>query len=257
MNASWRSELDAELDAWQAAKMRAEFWWRDDDAQAPTPHLDKILALAQLHQIPLGLAVIPEGLEIALETRLRGLAQITVLQHGYAHRNHAPPDQKKAELGNHRAINHICAELQTGFTRLQRVFGERFVPILVPPWNRIAPELLPHLNPLGFGAVSAYGARIAAVTHGLRVVNTHLDIINWKQNKTFVGTDALVSQIIWELRARRLGYELEPKSPIEPLGILSHHLVHPPECTEFLAQILPALTAHPAVRWHSAEEFIQ
>jgi len=49
--------LEAELDIWQSAGRSASFWWRDDDAIAATPELDRLLALAQ--DAPIGLAVIP------------------------------------------------------------------------------------------------------------------------------------------------------------------------------------------------------
>ena len=51
--------LSAELDAWAAAGRTATFWWRDDDATAPTPELGRLLRLAGAHGAPLALAVIP------------------------------------------------------------------------------------------------------------------------------------------------------------------------------------------------------
>lgn len=46
--AMW-DRLAAELDRWDAAGRRATFWWRDDDAVAPTPALDACLKAAVAH----------------------------------------------------------------------------------------------------------------------------------------------------------------------------------------------------------------
>ena len=91
--------LRDELDTWAEAGRTATLWWRDDDAVEPTPALDRLLALAARHEIPLALAVIPARASTALARRIAGSGpRIAPLQHGYAHRNHAPPSEKKAEL---------------------------------------------------------------------------------------------------------------------------------------------------------------
>ena len=46
-----------ELDRWQEAGRTAAFWWRDDDAIAPTAALDRLAATGA--GIPKTLAVIP------------------------------------------------------------------------------------------------------------------------------------------------------------------------------------------------------
>src|SRR5205807_523163 len=117
---------------------RASFWWRDDDAAAPTAALDRLLGLGSQ---PLALAVIPANLDPALPGRLDGHRmdgrRIDVLQHGFAHRNHEPPDRKKAELGAARPPGAVLDELRAGWSRLAAAFGDRALPVLVPPWNRI------------------------------------------------------------------------------------------------------------------------
>src|SRR5438874_477384 len=57
---NWRA-LDEELARLRDAGRTAEFWWRDDDATAPTPPLRQLLTLAEATGVPVALAVVPLG----------------------------------------------------------------------------------------------------------------------------------------------------------------------------------------------------
>ena len=57
MSVDW-SPLDAELERLEAP---LPVWWRDDDAVAVTPGLDRLAGLAADHGWPLHLAIIPAG----------------------------------------------------------------------------------------------------------------------------------------------------------------------------------------------------
>ena len=139
--AAWAA-LAEELDRWAEVKRPASFWWRDDDAVAATPALDSLLALSERHRAPLALAVIPAAAGTGLAEALAGsAAPVTVFQHGFAHRNHAPSGEKAAELGDHRDVATVAAELADGRDRLAALFADRFLPAMVPPWNRIGAEV--------------------------------------------------------------------------------------------------------------------
>ena len=250
--ADWIAPLYQELDAWQAVPAPASFWWRDDDAQSASLALDGLLELAQTHDIPLALAVIPSGLETSLVARIHPVKRVRVLQHGFSHQNYAPPTEKKMELGMHRLEKTVLHELSTGFAILQQTFGAQFVKILVPPWNRIATPLRTKAQQVGLRGISTFGARCPHSPPSLPVVNTHVDIINWKKNKTFVGATQVVRGMVEHLAARRVG----TVDRNEPTGLLTHHLVHDAECDEFLAQLFAALTAHASVEWLDAATFI-
>lgn len=252
----WRDALYRELDEWNFAGVAATLWWRDDDAQAPSPALDHALALARRFDAPLALAVIPEGMDSKLPAHLESAgAEVTVLQHGFAHRNHAPPGMKKMELGAHRPAAEVHRELAAGFAALKAAFGARavnavkFVPALTPPWNRITAELLPGLAGIGFTGVSTFGARASpSPAPGVRAVNTHADIIDWKGGRRFIGAEAAAAALVAHLQARRLGQA----DDAEPTGLLTHHLVHDAAAWEFLDELFAALDEHPAVKWLSA-----
>ncbi|HEX9446584.1 MAG TPA: hypothetical protein VF920_01330, partial [Dongiaceae bacterium] len=127
----WRI-LEDELVRWGNAGMSASLWWRDDDAVANTRALQRLLDIAE---VPIALAVIPAGLQWNLISALRGRpadGSITVLQHGFSHRNHEPADRKKAELGTARDSAVVLAELATGAKLLADAFGDIALPVLTP-----------------------------------------------------------------------------------------------------------------------------
>ena len=96
MSADW-ADLEQALDV--AGDTPVEFWLRDDDAVGDTQHLRRLAAWAQKHATEVLLAVIPASIESSLAPALRELKHLRPCVHGWAHRNHAPPGEKKQELG--------------------------------------------------------------------------------------------------------------------------------------------------------------
>lgn len=237
--------LEAELAAWRAAGRQATLWWRDDDAVRPGPALDRLLALARDNHAPLALAVIPAAAEAALAQRLEEEPDVAVLQHGFAHRNHEPAERKKCELGAARPAAAALAELAEGRDRLAELFGPRFLPVLVPPWNRIDPGLIAALPGLGFRGLSTYGTRAGTwAAEGLLQVNSHADPIRWKPERGFLGEAATLALLCGHLRARRLG----KAAAEEPTGLLTHHAAHDDALWGFLERLLAVLRAAESAR---------
>ena len=245
--ADW-SGLELELDAWQREGRTATFWWRDDDAKGVTEDLDRLLALRKEVRVPLALAVIPSGAHDPLARRLGALAEVTVLQHGFAHVNHAPEGEKKVEIGAGRPADQILGELIAGRDKLHSLFAFKSLPALVPPWNRIDPAIVAVLAEQGFTGLSTWGPREESETAGLTRINTHIDIIDWKGGRNFVGEAAALDQAVAHLRARRAG----DADDAEPTGLLTHHLAHDRGCWKFLATFLARTREHPATRWLGA-----
>jgi len=245
----WEDALYRELDEWNFDGVPATLWWRDDDARAPSDALTRLLGLAMQYRAPLALAVIPGGLDAALAPSLASADSVEVMQHGYAHVNHAPPGEKKTEFGGAREAAAVRRELAAGRRALQDAFGARFVPALAPPWNRIAPQWLECLAPAGIAGLSAFTPRAARLAApGVAAANTHVDIIDWKSGKRFIGAARASAELCAHLAARRHGQ----CDPLEPTGLLTHHLAHDRACWDFLAQLLDALDKHPAVKWMPA-----
>jgi hypothetical protein len=243
----WLALAD-EIAHWRDAGRDAELWWRDDDAADATAALERLLALKAETAVPLALAVVPALATPDLAARLDGLSAVDVMQHGYSHTNHAPPTDKKCELGPHRPAMLVLGELGTGRMALERLFAERALPVLVPPWNRIAPALVPALPEIGFTGLSTFSARgRAEPVRGLRQINTHVDLIDWKDRARFVGHDAAVAALVEALRQSR-------RSTGEPVGLLSHHLAMDEGAWDFLRSLWGRAIMLPGVKLCSARD---
>jgi hypothetical protein len=242
---AWR-RLDVELDAWRAARRQADLWCRDDDACRDSPELSRLVEIAGGTNVPVALAVIPAFAEPSLIDAVAKADVVTVVQHGYAHRNHAPAGARNWELGNHRPLHQLIAELEEGRTSLERHFGRRFAPMLVPPWNRIDPGVIGRLPEAGFRGLSTFGPRAqAAPVAGLVQCNTHVDLIAWRRDRAFIGVDAAIDRLVLHLAARREG----TVDPSEPTGLLTHHLDLDAAAWRFLADLFAHTRQHGAATW--------
>lgn len=242
------SALDDEVAQWRSLGRAVELWWRDDDAVDVTAALERLLALRRAVDVPLALAVVPANATAALAARLAGETATEVLQHGYAHVNHAPANEKKMELGLHRPAMHVLGDLGTGWLAMERLFQGRALPVLVPPWNRLAPPLVPALPEIGFSGLSAFGARPrAAPVRGLRQINAHLDLVDWRGGQKFVGRQQAVDGLVAALAGAR-------SRGGEPIGVLSHHLAMDDETWDFLVSLWEKLKAMPGVTLPTVRE---
>ncbi len=248
-NDPWE-ELWGELDEWSQLGRTATFWWRDDDATALTVALERLLALQARARVPLSLAIVPRKVDAALSVRLADCADgIAVLQHGYAHDNHAPAKEKKAELTGTRPTPYVLAELAQGWQNLQTLPHQR--PVLVPPWNRIAPHLVPLLPEIGLTGLSTFGPRIRARPTASSVqANTHLDPVDWRDGKRFMGLRSALQAATSHLRGRRTG----TVDPDEPTGLLTHHLSMDEATWDFVRLFIETTKPHRAAAWLTADE---
>jgi hypothetical protein len=244
------SSVEHEVARWRMEGRAPVLWWRDDDAVDATPALDRLLALQGANRVPLALAVVPAHASPALARRLTGASGIDVLQHGYAHTNHAPATaNKKMELGPHRPAMVVLGELGTGWLALERLFGSPALPILVPPWNRIAPGLVPALPEIGYRGLSTFGIRprVRPVS-GLMQVNTHIDLIDWRMRR-FAGEGAVLTALVAALAAAR--------ATDEPIGLLSHHLAMDEPAWSFLNSFWDRMGGLPGVKIASAHDLFE
>lgn len=236
----------AELQHWRDQGLTLPLWWRDDDAIAPTAALDRLLALAEGLDAPLHLAVIPRPAEAALADRLQESANVYAMPHGWQHQNHAPPEEKKAEFGAHRPTHVMLDEIARGWRRIEHMFGQRALPVFVPPWNRVSPTVVDGLARCGFAAVSGFLPRQTKYpSPNLLQVNTHLDPIAWRSGGGLKDPAALAAGIVAQLIDRREGRT----DNSEPFGLLTHHLVHDDDIWSFVGTLVETLLASGVCEW--------
>ena len=231
---SWAA-LDLELAKWADANRTVELWWRDDDAVGPTPALDRLFNLAAALALPVHLAIIPKNTGTALSTAFPQ-AQIAVpLVHGWTHLNTAPAGSKKSEFGHERP--DAGQDLHKALHKMQSLYGARLLPLFVPPWNRIAPQNIVQLAAIGYSALSTYTPRSAREIAGVTQINTHIDPIAWRMGGGLADPADQIAHIVQLLRQRRTG----ESDAVEPMGFLTHHLVHDADIWDFTHQCLSRL----------------
>lgn len=238
------TRLDAELDRLTAP---LPFWWRDDDAVADTPQLTRLIALSEQTQVPVHLAIIPARADTTLPPRLDPGWAVPVT-HGWAHKNHAPKGEKRAEFGAHRPLEMLEQEAAQARLHLADLLGTAPAPMFVPPWNRMTRSLAPGLKRAGFDSLSTFTPRrTRAAAPGLTQINTHIDPIDWRGTRSLVDPQQLIAQMVQQLADRRLGNA----DPTEPYGLLTHHLVHDEAIWGFTAALLTRLRQAPLTLWRA------
>lgn len=238
--------LEAELDRWRNARQRACFWWRDDDAAKVNEALERLLALQTGTRIPLVVAVVPALAEPALAIRLEKTGGVIAAQHGFQHLNHATSDEKKSEFPASRPLEIRLSDLEEGQKAMARLFPEtKRRPLLVPPWNRLGADLFEHLARCGYAAVSTFQLRQQYwAAPGLPQLNTHIDPVGWRTGDTLAACRQALIRTRQFLEQMRLH-----QAPLQPLGLLTHHLHHDEAGWDFVTEFLTRIAAHPAAEW--------
>lgn len=181
-----------------------QFWWRDDDLVEPTEAGERLLKLACNYDIPITLAVIPESMKESLIPWLNSFENLNyqIAQHGFNHNNNAKPNQKKCEL----IYGFDTENLLKAKGKLQDLFPHHFKNMIVPPWNRFDASLHFFLNE-NYEKISTFGPE-----ESKHFVNTHIDLIHWKEDKRALTEEEIFYQIT--------------ESENNSIGLLTHHLVH-------------------------------
>ena len=235
MKIDW-SPLKQELLRWQNEERALPIWWRDDDATDVTPQLRTLSELSLEIGLPVHLAVVPDAATPELAKFVHGAPNLIPIVHGWQHRNHAPAGSKKAEFGFPRADSAL--DLKAAMERMRDLFADDLFPMFVPPWNRIDPLLFEELTALGYLAVSTYLPRAQrCAAPGLVQINTHMDPINWRGNRGLVAPGHQLETLVDNLRDRRAGRT----DATEPLGFLTHHLIHDSDIWAFTKACLTTL----------------
>lgn len=228
----------AELENWISDKGEPrQVWWRDDDTGRDTVALQGLLSLRRKLGVPLVVSVVPSWISQECAEALSTESDVYVAQHGWDHVDRSLPSQKSIELGGRSDAAFVLGNLRRGAAVLQRMRLPRLLPLLVPPWNRIADDVLAGLCPMGFQSVSTFVRDKRGVDFGLRHINCHVDPIVWREGKRLMSAAELAEVTIRQL-------EREGRQPI---GLLTHHLDMNDEAFDRVAAYLSALAEHPLV----------
>lgn len=241
-NRPWSASCHLEgamSDAAKPAEQEVLLWWRDDDAGRLGPTLAHLLDLSRVGTRPIGLAVVPDWLDDATTRIVRDEPNAQVLQHGWTHASHATTWEKNVELGG-TATTAACLDfLRAGAARLRSAFGDDFLPILVPPWNRIADRVLERLGEAGYSGLSTFADDQRGIAAGLVHANAHVDIVDWRGNRRMKSLAVLISEV--DDQIARGG------TPV--IGILSHHLVMSVDDVARLGHFFHELEIRHNCRW--------
>jgi hypothetical protein len=80
-------------------------------------------------------------------------------------------------------------------------------------------------------------------------VNTHVDVIDWRGTRGFIGEQQALGAATAHLQARREGRA----DANEATGWLTHHLAHDDACWAFLERLFDRTRREPAVAWQRAD----
>ncbi|WP_342363471.1 glycosyltransferase [Terrarubrum flagellatum] len=248
--AGW-SELKRTLDELRTRGLMVPIWIRDDDAVEMTGALRDFLQRLGRRRIPAALAVVPSRLSPSLETELSEVPDIELIVHGWAHANHAPAGARKSEYPAGRDEAAMTRELRDGWMRAVSLAPSRALPVFAPPWNRMTPQFAELLVAAGYRGYSSFGkAREPLAAGALRCVNTHWDPIAWRDGGGLRDESELLS-LLSKLISQQLA---GPRATLEPIGLLTHHLVHDDWIDRFLDQLFDVLQDSGAVKFLTASE---
>lgn len=211
-------------------------WWRDDDAGRDDPRLEPLLEIAARHGVPVALAVVPAWLEPTTRARLLASREAVVWQHGWDHTDHAGGREKPIELGGTRPVASTIDALIRGRARLAQAFGERFRPVLVPPWNRIAAPVRAALPSGLWIGLSRFGPETPAAMPP--EINTQVDGILWRH-----GRRAL------DLAGWRRSLEAQIDTGRRRIGLLTHHREMDAAALAALDRLIAMLLQDSRIRW--------
>lgn len=245
----WTQQL-AETIEKASAVHKPILFFRADDIGAGGQAFETLCRLFRHHQVPLGMAVVPAWLS---DTRIDQLFRIAPLeeplwgwhQHGWRHVNWQRAG-KKSEFGKQRPFEKQWRDLWQGRQKMVEIFGDYFVPVFTPPWNRLSLSTIKILQELDFRGVS--------LTDPLpRGSKTPVELINLRIQLDLHTRKARDGVSDYRVLLEELTSLLEKK---EPSGIMIHHQRMTLFAFEFLNELLRLLKQTEA-RFLSFEELLE
>jgi len=214
-------ELKSLIKSKRNSDYKVKFWWRDDDVYESTEELKKLILFSDANEIPVNLAIIPKKLSDKAVGLIKENTHISVLQHGYSHKNYANVGEPLNEFGNHRGIEIQVKEIQIGFEKLIMSFGNQFVPVFVPPWGHISDSVIEQISKIGIKGISMIGDQ-DKIYPNLINNNVNIDIHSWEteSDTSYKVKIRPYNQIIDDLNDQIK--KANPNDDCLKIGILTH-----------------------------------
>jgi hypothetical protein len=232
--------LGAELARWRKARRTPLLWWRDDDAFEPSTQLRRLVGHAERAGVPLSLSVIPALLSPELCAWVNRYPSVTVLQHGIDHTD-AGGAEEPTQFDPRQPPHAVAQRLGHGWSALAGF--HRRIPVYVPPWNALTPNVTAAAAMVGLESISAWGAPA-----GEGRIDAHIELMRWGGSPRFAGRGRVLNRLRRALKRRRLQQRWD-----EPIGLLTHHLVHDDAAWRFLAALLGFEPLKRTARWPGAD----
>jgi hypothetical protein len=246
----WREQLASTLER-NLGNHIPTFFFRADDIGAGGRAFHALCELFRYHQTPLAMAVVPAWLTTDRTSQLFSTAPLEEPlwgwhQHGWRHVN-LQRTGGKSEFGEERPIEKQWRDIYQGLKKMTKIFGERFIPVFTPPWNRLPTATLRILQELNFKAVSMTGLlpRIFKPGAGFKNLRIQLDLHTRKAKDGRADFLDLLDE---------LSTFMTKKGPV---GIMLHHHRMTPFAFQFLGELLHLLRHKVQARCLGFEELLE
>ncbi len=202
-----------------AAGNQLRVFFRADDIAADDERFSRLMRLFAAQCMPLCLAVVPGWLDRPGREKLQRFDPASPLwcwhQHGWNHANHEPAG-KKCEFGESRGRAAIRDDLLRGRERLALLFGDLFLPVFTPPWNRCGRTTLEILAELGFQAVSRFANADPPANGILRDLAVNIDLHTRRERDFRRDWDNLFAEMAAAARRGGMGFMLHHQRMNDP-----------------------------------------
>ncbi|MFP5212418.1 MAG: polysaccharide deacetylase family protein [Acidobacteriota bacterium] len=235
----WREKLWAAVEK-NSGSYPSTVFFRADDIGAGGRAFDELCRLFRHHDVPLGMAVVPAWLS---EVRKKQLFESAPLdeplwgwhQHGWRHVNWQRAG-KKSEFGEQRPFEKQWRDIRQGLLKMQDIFGDHFLRVFTPPWNRLSVATIRILQDLEFEAASTAGPFPRGNKTAIKNIRVQIDLHTRKEKDGAADFNELLDEIAG-IGSKR-----------EPVGLMIHHHRMTAFAFEFLDELLSAIKAHPRIQ---------
>lgn len=246
----WRESLALAIQRGVGNHSSAVFF-RADDIGAGGKAFEVLCQIFRNHQVPLAMAVVPAWLSAARREQLFRAAPVEEPywgwhQHGWRHVNWQRTG-KKSEFGEERPFEKQWRDIMQGRQKMQYIFGDHFIQVFTPPWNRLSNATIRILQQLDFKGVSLAGPFPRGTKLPIALANLRVQM-DLHTRKARNGPEDFQHLLV----------ELETLvGRKEPFGIMIHHHRMTPFAFEFLDHLLYLLKTEARSRFLSFTEILE